>query len=141
LQDNPEPHSATQRREYWARFSARLQRWLDQGFGECVLRKPPLRIIVEDALRHFDGERYRLDEFIVMPNHVHVVVTPLGKNSLSAIIHSWKAFTGRKLNALLNQKAPFWQKESFDHIVRSTASLEKFRQYIRDNPKNVTAKR
>jgi REP element-mobilizing transposase RayT len=141
LKENPEPHSGAQRRDYWERFSDRLQYWLDQDYGACVLRQPALRTIVEDTLRHHDNDRYRLDEFVVMPNHVHAIVTPLGGHLLSSIVHSWKSFTAHKINKVLGQHGAFWQKESFDHIVRSAASLEKFRQYIRDNPKNVVAKK
>ena len=97
---------------------------------------PALRDIVESALHHFDGQRYELDEHVVMPNHIHVIVTPFGENLLSAIIHSWKSFTALKINSRLKQPGRLWQKESFDHIVRSADSLAKFRQYIRDNPKS-----
>ena len=96
---------------------------------------------VEDTLRHYDNDRYRLDEFVVMPNHVHAIVAPLGEYLLSPILHAWKSFTAHKINKVLGRRGAFWQKESFDHIVRSAASLEKFRQYIRDNPKNVVAKK
>jgi REP element-mobilizing transposase RayT len=134
LRNNPEPHSDAECREYNGRFPIRLQTWLDEGDGECVLRESRLRLIVEDAVRHFDRERYFLGEFVVMPNHVHAIVTPSGKHALSAIVGSWKGFTARKINSELKQSGPFWQKESFDHIVRSVASLHKFEEYIRDNP-------
>jgi REP element-mobilizing transposase RayT len=140
LRENKEPHSGAQRREYWERFPARLQYWLDQGYGACVLRQSTLRAMVEDALRHFDRDRYRLDEFVVMPNHVHVIVTPLNSYLLTSIVHSWKSFTAKRINAVLRQSGTFWQKESFDHIVRNGDSLEKFRDYIHNNPKSVIAK-
>jgi REP element-mobilizing transposase RayT len=75
-----------------------------------------------------------------MPNHVHALVTPLGAHLLSPILRSWKSFTAKKINASLGRSGAFWQKESFDHIVRSTASLGKFRQYILENPQSVVAK-
>jgi REP element-mobilizing transposase RayT len=99
------------------------------------LRNEKARAIVENALRHFDGERYHLDEFIVMPNHVHVLVIPLPPHELSDILHRWKSFTAKEINRLLGRSGPLWQKESFDHIVRSPESLQRFRQYIRDNPR------
>jgi len=141
LRSNPEPHSEAQRREYWERFPARFHYWLDQGHGACVLRESDLQQVVESAMGYFNGNRYILSEFVVMPNHVHAIVTPLGAHLLSPIIHSWKSFTAKKINATLGRSGTFWQKESFDHIVRSAASLEKFRQYIRANPKNVVAKK
>jgi REP element-mobilizing transposase RayT len=140
LLDNPEPYSEAQRHDYWERFSVRLQHWLDQGHGECMLRRIELRLVVENAVRYFDGDHYNLDKFVVMPNHVHALVTPLGAHVLSSILRSWKSFTAKKINASLGRSGTFWQKESFDHIVRSTASLEKFREYIHENPKSVVAK-
>jgi REP element-mobilizing transposase RayT len=135
LCENPEPHSEAQRREYWERFPARFHYWLDQGYGTCVLGGIGFRTIVENALRHFDGDRYELRDHVVMPNHVHVIVTPLGEHLLSTIIHSWKSFTAHKINEMLGCRGAFWQKESFDHIVRSSESLEKFREYIEANRK------
>ncbi|MGO8751321.1 MAG: transposase [Thermoguttaceae bacterium] len=134
LARNPPPHSPAQRREYHDRFTERLERWLDRGYGSCVLREARVKSVVENALRHFAGCRYALDEFVVMPNHVHVLVTPWPPHELSAILHSWKSFTAKAINRLCGGSGPLWQKESFDHIVRSPESLERFRQYIRNNP-------
>jgi REP element-mobilizing transposase RayT len=133
LRNNPEPHSAMQQQEYWRRFPSRFQYWLDQGFGECVLARAELCSLVESALHHFDRNRYELRDCVVMPNHVHAIVTPWQENSLSAIVQSWKSFTAHKINALLGRRGVFWQKESFDHIVRSADSLERFRDYIEAN--------
>ena len=134
LRKNPEPHSDSQLHNYYERFPVRLQKWLDEGHGECVPRQSRLRAIVEDVLKYFDQKRYFLGEFVVMPNHVHAIVTPMRMHSLSAIVGSWKGFTARKINSELGQSGSFWQKESFDHIVRSPASLHKFEEYIRANP-------
>jgi len=133
LKQQPEPHDAQTRKEFYEKFPERLQRWLDQGFGECLLQKPNLRDIVEKALRHFDGERYDIDEFVVMPNHVHVVVTPKTDYQLSGILHSWRSFTANAINKETGKSGAFWQKESFDHIIRNPDQLEKIRGYIRDH--------
>jgi REP element-mobilizing transposase RayT len=141
LKANPEPHSPRQKREYAQRFTARFHYWLDQGYGSCVLKRPDLRTLVENALRHFNGKRYLLDELVVMPNHVHVIVTPLPDCELSEILHSWKSFTANKINRLIKSSGSFWQKESFDHIVRSPDALENFRLYIRANPVDAASSR
>lgn len=138
---HPEPLTAADRREYYERFPMRLEYWLDQGFGACVLRRPELKTLVEGALRHFDGERYVLGESVVMPNHVHALVTPLPGHELSAIMHSWKSYTSNEINRRLGSTGAFWQKEYFDHIVRSPESLEKFALYIRENPKGLRPQR
>jgi REP element-mobilizing transposase RayT len=116
LRNNPEPHSKAQQQEYWERFPARFHYWLDQGYGE-------LRKIVENGLRYFDVDRYKLDEFVVMPNLVHALLAPLGEHLLSSIVHSWKSFTANRINKVLGRTRAFWQKESFDHVVRSTGEV------------------
>ena len=76
LNANPEPWTAEQRQAYYERFSAKIDEWLDAGSGSCVLKDERAAKVVADALIHFDGERYDLGAWVVMPNHVHVVVTP-----------------------------------------------------------------
>lgn len=94
---------------------------------------------VIEACRHFDGQRYRLWAATVMPDHVHLLLTPLRKDkeewfSLSAILHSVKSFTAKKINLLLNHKGPIWVEESFDRIMRSEKEFLESWQYIRNNP-------
>jgi len=120
--------------EFHRLFSDRVEQWLDSGSGSCCLAHPDVADIVADALRHFDGDRYILDEWVVMPNHVHVLVTPLATHSLSDILHSWKSFTATAINKALRQSGQLWQHESYDHIVRSEWQLQHFRRYIRENP-------
>jgi len=143
LSGHPEPHDEATRREYYEQFPQRLQLWLDAGSGSCVLAIPEVKKLVEGALRHFDGQRYRLHEFVVAPNHVHVLVCPAAEHTLSEILHSWKSFTaheilkvaksGRAVPVLNFENNTVWQKESFDHIVRNPVSMEKFREYIRNH--------
>jgi REP element-mobilizing transposase RayT len=115
-----------------------LQEWqdrqVDRGFGECWLGRPDIAELVESALRHFDGERYGLGSYVIMPNHVHVLVRPLQGHALSAILHSWKSFTATQANRRLERSGQFWQEESFDHIVRDEHELLKFEKYIVENP-------
>ncbi len=141
LAAHPEPHDAETKNEFYDRFPRRLQQWLDAGYGACLLARPELKQIVEDALRFFAGQRYELDEFIVMPNHVHVVVAPFNEYELSEILHSWKSSTASKINKMVGRTGPFWQKESFDHLIRSPEQHERIRQYIRDNPKAAKTSR
>jgi putative transposase len=89
---------------------------------------------VADALRHFDGNRYTLGDFVVMPNHVHLLVGALARNAMLKQVESSKKWTALKINEALGRKGRFWQDESFDHLVRSEAAFQKFRRYITDNP-------
>ncbi len=131
---NPEPRTAEQDAEYAEQFAETFHRWLDDGLGKCWLRQPEISALVEQTLRFFDGQRYWLGRFVVMPNHVHVLVRPLGENTLSEILHSWKSFTAKQINAALGREGKVWQDESFDNIVRDEPALEKFSAYIQENP-------
>lgn len=136
--NNPAPHDENARREYYRLFPERLQNWLDQGMGSCVLGQVAVKMRVEEALLHFDGDRYNLREFVVMPNHVHLLISPLNGHLLSDILHSIKSFTANGINKHLPEKMdPVWQKESFDHIVRSAEQVDRIRKYIQDNPKGL----
>lgn len=132
---NPPPHNGRQKEEYHSNFSGRVQTWLDAGHGKCVLAQPEIRRLVENALRFFNDQRYRLGEFVVMPNHVHALVEPLANHRLERILHSWKSFAAKEINAITASKGSIWHRESVDHIVRSPAQLARIEQYIRDNPK------
>jgi uncharacterized protein (UPF0261 family)/REP element-mobilizing transposase RayT len=132
-----EPHSEAQKLEYFRLFVERFHGWLDAGGGTCRIRDEPVRRIVTTALQHFDGDRYALVDWVVMPNHVHVLVSPLADHSLSDILHSWKSFTAKKINKHLGREGQFWQKESFDHIVRNADQCERIIRYIRENPKDL----
>jgi Rad3-related DNA helicase/REP element-mobilizing transposase RayT len=131
---NPEPHTQEQRAEYHERFTERFHKWLDAGQGACWLRNPAHAAVVEQALRCFDGQRYALDDYVVMPNHVHALVRLVKGHLLKEILHSWKSFTAHELNKALGREGKFWQDESFDCIVRNAALLDKYVAYIRANP-------
>ena len=120
--------------EYHRLFSDRYEALLNSGSGSCVLRDPAIAKIVDDALHHFEGQRYELDEYVIMPNHVHVLVKPLNGHGLADITHSWKSFTANQINKRLGKTGQFWQHESYDHIVRHERAMNAIRRYIRENP-------
>ena len=113
-----------QQNEFHETFSREYLECLDKGHGECVLRRPELAEIVARSLRHFDGDRYHLGDFVVMPNHVHLLVCLIGDTELETLCYSWKKFTGGRINDALGRKGRFWQEESFDHLVRSAEQFE-----------------
>ena len=130
LRMHPQPHSLEEEKEYWTLFGAHTQQFLDAGHGVCLLALPGVRVIVEGALRYFDGERYELGKFAVAPNHVHVLIRPLSGYDLSDILASWKSFTATQINRLLGRSGALWQKESYDHIVRNASALWHIERYI-----------
>jgi len=131
---HPEPWDEKIEAEYHERFSWQIDDWLDQGSGSCVLKDPANAKIVADALRHFDGERYELASFVVMPNHVHVLFRPLGKHALPEILKSWKGFTAREINRRMGKAGELWQDEYWDRLIRNERHFFKVAEYIRENP-------
>ncbi len=119
-------------------FDERLNAYLDTGHGACWLKQPAVAEMVANAVRFFEGTRYHLHAWVVMPNHVHVVVRPTPSYSLSSIEHSWKSFTAKKANELLRRDEPdFWQHESYDHWIRDDEELVHFCHYTVMNPVNA----
>jgi putative transposase len=108
--------------------------FLDAGSGNCWLRRPEIARIVEDALLHFDGERYRLIAWAVMPNHVHALVEPITGHQLGNIVSSWKRFSARMANRALQRLGPFWQDDYWDTYIRNERHFESTISYIENNP-------
>ncbi|MHB1459585.1 MAG: transposase [Armatimonadota bacterium] len=69
-----------------------------------------------------------------MPNHVHVIVQPLASHELTGILHTWKSYTAARINRVLHRKGPFWERESFSHLIRNGEDIERFAAYIEHNP-------
>ena len=112
----------------------RIEAALDGGHGACFLANPRIARLVVDALRRFDGERYRLHAWCVMPNHVHVLATPLGRYRLSSMVHSWKSFTANQANKQLGRSGSFWMQEYFDRAIRNEHHFKTAVEYIEHNP-------
>ena len=114
-------------------YCDKVEALLDAGHGACWLSKPEIADLVAGALKYFNGQRYELRAWVVMPNHVHAVVWPLPGHTLSEILHSWKSFTSKTANKLLNRTGEFWQKESFDHWIRDEAEHMRLTAYVENN--------
>lgn len=123
-----------EQREYEARFIGRMQEWLDASMGACHMRRPDVRAEVEGCLLQFDGNRYDIDAFVLMPNHVHAVIKPTPASDLSTVLQGIKGVSANRCNKLLEHKSKFWMDESYDHIVRDAKELSAFRNYIAQNP-------
>jgi putative DNA methylase len=112
----------------------RIEIALDAGHGESSLRDVRIADMVENALLHFDGDRYRLHSWVVMPNHVHVVATPLDRWTLANIVHSWKSFTAKQANVLQRRAGPFWAREYYDRVIRDKGHHADAIAYVERNP-------
>ena len=122
--------------EFAPQVQERIEGWLDQGMGSCLLKQASLAAFLASAMHHFDDDRYELDCYVVMPNHAHVVVRPLTPEAhpLEAIVGSWKKYSSRRINRALQQTGDLWQDESFDRILRDEEHLWRAIRYIGANP-------
>ena len=105
---------------------------LDHGLGACWLGNPDIAALVESALLHFDGERYRMLSWCIMPNHVHAVIEPAG--SLGTIVHAWKSYSAKRANKILGRTGAFWHEDYFDRFIRDEGHLQRTIDYVENNP-------
>jgi putative DNA methylase len=112
----------------------RVELYLDQGYGKCYLRDERVAAMAQNALLYFDGERYRLAAWVVMPNHTHFLLTPLPKYPLGGIMHSLKSYTAHRANKILRRAGQFWQEDYYDRYLRDYEHYVKTVAYIENNP-------
>ncbi len=125
--------------------------YLDAGYGSCILREPVIAEIVQQSFLHFDGVRYRLFAWVVMPNHVHVLFQPLGEWTVAKVVASWKSFAGRRIGEFMRGSgrdgdvcqagdwrslgaSRIWHREYWDRFIRDQRHFETVVQYIHENP-------
>jgi REP element-mobilizing transposase RayT len=125
------------RRTFERHFSGKMFVYLDRGLGECVLRNPDISKIVADSLLFFHSERLDTGDFVVMPNHAHVLMTPYSGYELEDVLHSVKSYTANQINRTLKRSGTLWMEESHDHIVRDGEELLRIQSYIRANPEEA----
>lgn len=131
---HPEPWSPEAELDYHRRFTGAIERWMDQGFGECLLRRPACGKLVADALRHFEGLRTRVHAWVFMPNHVHVLTEILAGHMLADLMESLKGFMSREINQHLGRIGALWQKGYHDRLIRDWEHFGNVVRYIRRNP-------
>ncbi len=111
-----------------------MEATMDEGHGSCVLKDPKVRSIVAGALLHFQGERHLTHGLVVMPNHVHLAVQPLGEWQAEDLLRSWKGYSAREINKLLGGAGQLWQHDSWNRIIRDAAHWHRVMRYIVGNP-------
>ena len=115
-------------------FSEKVETYLDAGAGACWMQRDDVAGVVAGALLHFEGARYRLAAWCVMPNHVHAVMQPLPSYELSGIVHSWKSFSAKEANRLIGRTGQLWQPEPYDHLIRDEDDFQRQVEYVLTNP-------
>jgi putative transposase len=120
---------ADQQHEFQTTFTKQWHEWLDAGHGDCVLRRADVRQRVMERMIAEPS----LDAWDIMPNHLHALVSPTC-STLGQLLQGWKGGSSFAINRLLGRSGPLWQKEPYDHIVRSEAQFQHYRRYIAENP-------
>jgi len=149
-EEDPERKKLLQEEEH-RRYFGHFDSFLDCAqAGNKWLADDGVAGIVHEAISHRDGSVYDLLAFCIMPNHVHLVFSPVGRLAESPtmrdgvshyivtdILSSLKKFTALRANRILNREGQFWQHESYDHVVRSEGELTRIIQYVAFNPVNT----
>ena len=134
MTEHPKPWDMATQEEYKSKIGKAMDKWIDAGYGDCILKNEKVRNIVADSIMHFNGERYVIHAFVIMPNHVHVLLSTKGGNLVQKIVGGWKKFSAHEINKLLDRQGPVWERESFDHMVRNENSYKVKFEYIINNP-------
>ena len=110
---------------------------IDQS-AEGLLMQPSVAEVVAGCLDYDDGRRYELHCWVLMSDHMHMIIRPLRRDSgyvpIPEIMQSLKGASAHKVNRLLQRSGPFWQDEYFCHIIRSSRSYRRLQYYIWMNP-------
>ena len=122
----PEKQDLAQRR--------RIEELIDAGAGSCLLAQSEVAALVEKTLLYFDGKRFNLNAWSIMPNHLHFLATLLPNESLSKIMQSFKSYTAHEANKLLGRSGPFWFRDYYDRFMRDYKHYQAILQYIEYNP-------
>jgi REP element-mobilizing transposase RayT len=127
LLENPKPWIADTQAEYHRQFSQKIERWLDQGMGSCVFSDGNARDVLKNCLMRFDGERVLQHAWVIMPNHLHILFSPLVP--MEKLIQAWKSHSARTLG-----RGPIWQRDYRDTLIRDWDHCQNVVRYIRRNP-------
>ena len=134
---HPKPWTLKTKKEYKSRFGHIREELLHQGYGSCLLANSKVREIVSSAILYKDNQDYYVYAYVIMPNHIHLLIQPFERKELEKILHSIKLYSARKINMFLGRKGRLWCKESYDHIVRDYDEMKHCYSYIINNPKNL----
>jgi len=118
----------------------KVEEYVDAGKGACHLRDPRIAGLVVETLRFWEGKKYRLLAWCVMPNHVHVVFRIAPGCRLAPILQRWKTYTAKTANRVLRRTGVFWQREYYDRLIRDGEELVRAVRYVVGNPEKAGLK-
>ena len=111
----------------------RIEYSLDSGYGSCALSDRRVANTLRETLLKWNGKRYRLIAWVIMPNHVHLLIETMEEYPLSDVMHSIKSYTAHQANRILERKGRFWSVESFDRYIRDARHFRNTVGYIENN--------
>jgi putative transposase len=113
---------------------AKLESWLDRGYGPCWLRNEAVAECVQTNLLDGNRQAFELKAWAIMPNHVHLVVDIWDESPLAVLMNRWKGRSSRAANKLLERSGTFWQEDYFDTVIRDEEHLRRAIRYTELNP-------
>lgn len=135
INTHPLPWSYDIKMKYWKLISPLESKLLDKGYGSCILKDSAIRKVVSDSLKYWDGNKYNLVAYVIMPNHVHAIFHLFGQHTIESVIHSIKSYSSNTINKITMHSGSIWMKEYFDRIIRGEEHLNSCINYILVNPK------
>jgi REP element-mobilizing transposase RayT len=130
---HPPPRSEADWTEFAQEVTRRAEHWLDQGYGECYFRDPAIARIMARLLVHYENSKCTVPCFVVMPNHVHAIMSPFGGYELENVLQLMKGYVSFQVNRIREDSGSLWESESYDRIIRDEEHLYDVVQYIGRN--------
>jgi REP element-mobilizing transposase RayT len=112
----------------------RLEDLLGRAHGACLLRQPAVADIVLANWIHFAGQRYNIGAWVIMPNHVHLLIKIRAGIPLTRIVQSWKSYSAKRIIRLTGCPVPVWQADYWDRFIRDQQHFAQAAAYIENNP-------
>lgn len=140
LANHARPWNAADEEEYHGRFTVRMEHWLDQGMGSCILRAIEVRAPLEASLGPREGAAHLPFSFVVMPNHVHLLAAIADGETIGGVIGKLKSWTTREINRVRGTHGPVWMDDYYDRIIRSERHFHRCITYFEDNPQEAKLK-
>ncbi|MBQ6100842.1 MAG: transposase [Bacteroidales bacterium] len=115
----------------------KIDYWIDQGYGSCILKEEKIRKMIVESLMFYDNVKYFLYHYVIMPNHVHLLASPIEPYTITEVIGRAKQYTAKEINKLSGHHGPVWQHSMFDRMVRDENDFDRYVNYINNNPNNL----
>ena len=115
-------------------YGERIERYLAQGNGSCLLREPGVAETVADVLEGGNGQDYALHMWCVMPNHLHILVGFELAEDVSHTIGLWKRVSAHRINRVLLRRGTVWMRDAYTRIIRTAEEYRRQLSYVWVNP-------